>query len=393
MNTLSFFINQRTKQKETKRQTNKTLYPSLPPYWGGVERSLYIILYTMKKSFLKPLLLAALAFVTLSSCSDDHDTIPQKEPTYDMTGFAKGADVSWLTQMQASGKKFYNSNGTEQECMSLLRDLGVNSIRLRVWVDPADGWCNKKDLLTKAWHAKNLGERIMVDFHYSDSWADPGKQNIPAAWNDFKDDLDKMKAAVAEHTTDVLKYLKDNGIDVEWIQIGNETRTGMLWPLGLASDNNFSNYAALNNAGYDAAKAVYPNAQCIIHIDQGNDLGEFTWMFNGLKAAGAKWDVIGMSLYPEDNNWQKLTDDCLNNISTLATRYNKKVMICEIGMPWDSENAAAMMQKMVDGCKAKAECLGIFYWEPECYGGWNDYNKGAFDSNGKPTDALNAFKN
>ena len=78
----------------------------------------------MKKSFLKPLLLAALAFVTLSSCSDDHDTIPQKEPTYDMTGFAKGADVSWLTQMQASGKKFYNSNGTEQDCMSLLRDLG-----------------------------------------------------------------------------------------------------------------------------------------------------------------------------------------------------------------------------------------------------------------------------
>ena len=391
MNTLSFFINQRTKQKETKRQTNKTLYPSLPPYWGGVERSLYIILYTMKKSFLKPLLLAALAFVTLSSCSDDHDTIPQKEPTYNMTGFAKGADVSWLTQMQASGKKFYNSNGTEQDCMSLLRDLGVNSIRLRVWVDPADGWCNKKDLLTKAWHAKNLGERIMVDFHYSDSWADPGKQNIPAAWNDFKDDLDKMKAAVAEHTTDVLKYLKDNGIDVEWIQIGNETRTGMLWPLGLASDNNFSNYAALNNAGYDAAKAVYPNAQCIIHIDQGNDLGGFTWMFDGLKAAGAKWDVIGMSLYPEDNNWQELTDDCLNNISTLATRYNKKVMICEIGMPWDSENAAAMMQKMVDGCKAKTECLGIFYWEPECYGGWNDYNKGAFDSNGKPTDALNAF--
>lgn len=391
MNTLSFFINQRTKQKETKRQTNKTLYPSLPPYWGGVERSLYIILYTMKKSFLKPLLLAALAFVTLSSCSDDHDTIPQKEPTYDMTGFAKGADVSWLTQMQASGKKFYNSNGTEQDCMSLLRDLGVNSIRLRVWVDPADGWCNKKDLLTKAWHAKNLGERIMVDFHYSDSWADPGKQNIPAAWNDFKDDLDKMKAAVAEHTTDVLKYLKDNGIDVEWIQIGNETRTGMLWPLGLASDNNFSNYAALNNAGYDAAKAVYPNAQCIIHIDQGNDLGGFTWMFDGLKAAGAKWDVIGMSLYPEDNNWQELTDDCLNNISTLATRYNKKVMICEIGMPWDSENAAAMMKKMVDGCKAKAECLGIFYWEPECYGGWNDYNKGAFDSNGKPTTVLDAF--
>ena len=166
----------------------------------------------------------------------------------------------------------------------------------------------------------------------------------------------------------------------------------MLWPLGLASDNNFGNYAALNNAGYDAAKAVYPEAQCIIHIDQGNVLGRFTWMFDGLKAAGAKWDVIGMSLYPEDDNWQTVTDDCLANISTLAARYNTKVMVCEIGMAWDSENAAAMMQKMVEGCKANASCLGIFYWEPECYGGWKEYNKGAFDANGKPTATLEAFK-
>ena len=345
----------------------------------------------MKKSFLKPFLLAALAFITFASCSDDNDTIPQTDPTYDMTGFAKGADVSWLTQMEASGKKFYNAKGTEQDCMALLRDLGVNSIRLRVWVDPSDGWCNKKDVLLKAWRAKNLGQRIMVDFHYSDSWADPGQQNIPAAWNDYKDDLEKMKTAVADHTKDVLKYLKDNGIDVEWIQIGNETRVGMLWPLGLVSNDKFGNYAALNNAGYDAAKSVYPEAQCIIHIDKGNEIGAFTWMFDGLKAAGAKWDVIGMSLYPEDDNWQKATDDCLANISTLASRYNTKVMICEIGMPWDSDNANVMMKKMVDGCKAKTECLGIFYWEPECYGGWNGYNKGAFDSNGKPTAVLDAF--
>ena len=349
----------------------------------------------MKNIIGKTLLLAsALLFsITGTSCSNDDNTTPEKEKTYDMSGFAKGADVSWLTEMEQNGKKFYDANRKATECMALLRDLGTNSVRLRVWVNPDGGWNAKDDVLIKAWRAKNLGMRLMIDFHYSDSWADPGKQNIPAAWNDFKDDLDKMKAAVASHTTDVLQALKDNGIDVEWIQIGNETRTGMLWPLGLASGNNFSNYAALNNAGYDAAKAVYPDAQCIIHIDRGNDLGGFTWMFDGLKAAGAKWDVIGMSLYPEDNNWQTVTDDCLNNISTLATLYNKKVMICEIGMPWDSENAAAMMQKMVDGCKAKAECLGIFYWEPECYGGWNDYNKGAFDSNGKPTDALNAFKN
>lgn len=232
------------------------------------------------------MLLAALAIFSLSACSDDeNNTTPQSKPTYDMTGFAKGADVSWLSEMEKAGSKFYNANGAEQDCMMLLRDLGVNSIRLRVWVDPQDGWSGKQDVLAKAWRAKNLGQRIMIDFHYSDSWADPGKQNIPTAWTDFKDDLQKMKAAVADHTTDVLSYLKENGIDVEWIQIGNETTTGMLWPLGLASDNNFGNYAALNNAGYDAAKAVYPEAQCIIHIDQGNVLGRFNWMFDGLKAA------------------------------------------------------------------------------------------------------------
>ena len=204
----------------------------------------------MKNQFRKIMLLAALTIFSLSACSDDeNNTTPQSKPTYDMTGFAKGADVSWLSEMEKAGSKFYNASGAEQDCMTLLRDLGVNSIRLRVWVNPQDGWSGKQDVLAKAWRAKNLGQRIMIDFHYSDSWADPSKQNIPAAWTGFKDDLQKMKAAVAEHTTDVLSFLKENGIDVEWIQIGNETTTGMLWPLGLASDNNFANYAALNNAG------------------------------------------------------------------------------------------------------------------------------------------------
>ena len=347
----------------------------------------------MKRIF-KPLLITALAMLSFSACSDDDNPTPQTEPTYDMTGFAKGADVSWLTEMEKAGTKFYNAKGTEQDCMTLLRDLGVNAIRLRVWVDPADGWCNKRDVLAKAFRAKSLGQRIMIDFHYSDSWADPGKQNIPAAWTSFQNDLSKMKAAVADHTEDVLTFLKQNGIDVEWVQIGNESNTGILWPLGLVSGsnlNNIDNYVALNNAGYDAVKIVYPKAQCIIHLDKGNDLGHYTWLFDGLKAHGAEWDVIGMSLYPEDSDWQTVTTNCLNNISTLASRYNTKVMICEIGMAWDSKNAEAMMKKMVDGCKAKQECLGIFYWEPECYAGWNGYTKGAFDSNGKPTAALNAF--
>ncbi len=96
--------------------------------------------------------------------------------------FAKGADVSWLTQMEAAGIKFYDSSGTERECMQLLKNAGINAVRLRVWVNPVNGWNGTADVVAKALRAKNLGMDIMIDFHYSDSWADPGQQTKPAAW-------------------------------------------------------------------------------------------------------------------------------------------------------------------------------------------------------------------
>lgn len=348
----------------------------------------------MKQKIITPIICAAMAMFSLSSCgSDGNGTPDDSEKTTTTSTFAKGADVSWLTEMESKNVKFYNSKGSQQDCMALLHDIGVNAVRLRVWVDPTDGWCGKNDVLAKAKRAKALGEDIMIDFHYSDSWADPSKQNIPAAWSNHSSDLNALKTDVATHTSDVLNLLKSNGIDVKWIQIGNETSSGMLWPAGKAEGQNFTAYAALNNAGYDAAKAVYPDAKCIIHLDRGQELEHFTWMFDGLKSKGAKWDVIGMSLYPTDSDWQSATDKCLSNISYLYARYNSKIMVCEIGMSWDSSNAAAMMKKMVDGCKTKAACLGIFYWEPEAYNGWNGYTLGAFDKSGKPTATLDAFKN
>jgi arabinogalactan endo-1,4-beta-galactosidase len=343
----------------------------------------------MKINFFKYVLSALFSVIALTACSDNDNVVPQTEPTYDMTGFAKGADVGWLTEMEASGVKFYDDNGKETECLKLLRSLGVNSIRMRVWVNPSDGWNGKEDVIAKAWRAKQLGFRIMIDFHYSDTWADPSKQTIPAAWQNY--DLEQMKTAVASHTTEVLQALKDKDIDVEWVQVGNETTTGMLWPMGDAT-KSMSNYAQLELSGYNAVKAVYPNAKVIVHVDEGNKLGKFTWLFDGLKENGGKWDVIGMSLYPDDTNWETLTKDCINNINTLKERYNTEVVISEIGMPWDSENAEAAMTKMVSGCKAIDGCLGVFYWEPECYNQWKDYTKGAFDNNGKPTSVFNAFK-
>lgn len=362
----------------------------------------------MKFIFGKAMLLAsALLFsITGTGCSSDDSPASEKEKTHDMSGVAKGADVSWLTEMEGDGVKFYNKEGKATECLALLRDLGVNSIRLRVWVNPDGGWCGKDDVVKKACRAQQLDFRLMIDFHYSDTWADPAHQTVPAAWKGYT--FEQMKQAVANHTTEVLKALRDRGVsNVEWVQVGNETRDGMLWNdhdvsvTGRCS-KNAANFAAYVNAGYDAVKDIYPSAKVIVHIDEGNTLSRYTWIFDELRNHGGKWDVIGMSLYPEDDNWQTQTTDCLNNIKKLSQQYSCNVVVSEVGMWSGSAEAASMMKKMVDGCKDISACEGIFYWEPEVYNGWkpanyttlgwNAYTKGAFDDNGKPTAVFDAFK-
>lgn len=145
--------------------------------------------------------LLSLFTISLSACSDDDAVGAQTAKTYDMSGFAKGADVSWLTEMESKDIAFYDSTGRKNDCMKILRSLGMNAIRLRVWVDPSDGWCGQQDVVAKAVRAHNIGMRLMIDFHYSDSWADPSKQNIPDAWKNYT--LEEMKQAVVNHTKTV----------------------------------------------------------------------------------------------------------------------------------------------------------------------------------------------
>lgn len=305
--------------------------------------------------------------------------------------FAKGADISWLTEMEASGKKFYNAGGAEQDCIQILKNLGMNTIRLRVWVNPAGGWNNSSDVLAKAVRAKSLGLRIMIDFHYSDSWADPGQQNKPAAW--AGQDLATLKTSLYNHTFDVLTLLKSNGITPEWVQVGNETNDGLLWPEGKAS-TSMTNFAQLINAGYDAVKAVDPSIKVIVHISNGYDNSLFRWFFDGLKNNGGKWDVIGMSLYPSSSNWSTLNTQCLANMNDMVSRYNKEVMIVEVGMSWDQAAACnSFLADLIAKVKSMPnnKGLGVLYWEPEAYNNWKGYTLGAFDNSGKPTSALNAF--
>jgi arabinogalactan endo-1,4-beta-galactosidase len=259
-------------------------------------------------------------------------------------------------------------------------------------VNPAGGWNNKADVVAKATRARTLGLRIMIDFHYSDSWADPGKQTKPAAWS--TQDLATLKVSIATHTNDVLNELKINGITPEWVQVGNETNDGMLWPEGKAS-TNMNGFAQLVNAGYDAVKNVFPSAKVIVHISNGYDNSLFRWIFDGLRANAGKWDVIGMSLYPTVANWATLNNQCLVNMNDMVARYDKEVMIVEVGMSWDQ---AAACKSFLDDLIIKNRSLsnnkglGVLYWEPEAYNGWQAYTLGAFDNSGKPTAALDAFK-
>ncbi len=306
--------------------------------------------------------------------------------------FAKGADVGWLSQMESRGVNFYNAKDVRQDCLQVLQGCGMNSIRLRVWVNPAEGWCGQADVVKMAVRAKDMGFRIMIDFHYSAWWADPGKQNKPAAWK--KHDISQLVTDVASHTTAVLTALKNAGVTPEWVQVGNETNDGMLWPEGRAS-KSMANFAALINSGHAAVKAVFPDAKVIVHISNGYDSKMFRWMFDGLTAHGAKFDVIGMSLYPELKDGKDFVRQCFDNMNDMVARYGKEVMLTEVGIEVDDESRAkAFLTDVMAKTKsvANGKGLGVFYWEPECHDNWEGYTKGAFRKNGRPSAALDAFK-
>ena len=339
---------------------------------------------------LLPLVLASC--VQVSCTQESPVTNPrQQEVIQPQPGtFAKGADVSWLTQMESEGLVFNSKSGVQTECMRLLKeDCNVDAIRLRVWVNPSAGWNNVHDVLVKARRAASLGLRLMIDFHFSDTWADPGHQQTPAAWADY--DLAQLKTAVSSHVTEVLGKLKEYSITPEWVQIGNETRRGMLYPVG--SIGNGSNSAELTNAGYDTVKAIFPDAKVIVHIDSGNDLGLFTYVFDYMKNKGGKYDIIGMSLYPETGKSADYVNECVSNISSLYTKYGKPVMVCEIGMDYDqAEECRNCIASLISKGRETGHLEGVFYWEPQAPAGYNEgYGKGCF-VNGAPTVALDAYK-
>lgn len=317
--------------------------------------------------------------------------------------FSLGADISWATEMESKGQKLYNYKGEERDAFTLMKEAGLNAIRLRVWVDPKEhgNWCGKEDVLAKAKRAKALGMDIMIDFHYSDWWADPAKQNIPAAWAKHK--YKALLTDVANHTREVLTLLKDNAISVKWVQVGNETSDGMMWPVGKLSENP-KQYAGLFKAGYDAVKEVYPEAQVIVHLDKGDRESLYNHNLDALRDNGAKWDIIGMSLYPYwsreyEPSAKRLMAGCIKNINNLVKKYHTPCMIVETGFqvdekePWVMMEGKEQLKDLITLCKTetKGNCLGVFYWEPTCKP--TGYKLGAFGSDGRPTEIMRGFTN
>ena len=385
----------------------------------------------MKKILLAAALFAAVACGVKNSPAQNSEPgekpqteEPQTQESVETPDFAKGADIGWASEMEKT-RKFKKKDGTEAPLLDVLKDCGVNSIRLRVWVDPYKGYSGKDDVVAMAKKVQAAGMALMVDFHYSDFFADPGRQQIPASWQADKANLDKMAGHVSSHTTEVLQALKDAGVTVNWIQIGNETRAGMLFGCGdlvyANKGSEFSSYVKLSNAGYDAAKAVYPDALVMPHIDKAFDQNNNIWWFANFKNQGGKFDALALSHYPQ-NSWEGKTQLSASDANAKAIAFLKKavsqfnvpVIVSEVGVktPAGEAEAASVLTSFMTEVKKIDGVTGVFYWEPEVDGQWkpavygdasaikkytgkqetwNAYDMGAFLSSGKPSKIMDAL--
>ena len=268
-----------------------------------------------------------------------------------------GADISWLPQLEARGIKFYE-NGKEVDAVKLLKEHGMNYIRLRVFVNPANpkgyspvkGFCDLDQTLAMAKRVKDAGMKLLLDFHYSDYWADPQQQNIPLAWQNL--DFSALEDSVKAYTTNVLLALKHQGTLPAMVQIGNEINHGMLWPDGSISKPD--QLAALLKAAYSSVKSVDPNIVVMIHLALGGQNQEAHFWLNNMIARGVKFDIIGLSYYPQ---WHGTPDDLRSNLNNLLKVYHKPLIVAEYS---DYKKLVNDIIFSLPGNMGK----GSFIWEP-----------------------------
>ena len=255
-----------------------------------------------------------------------------------------GADISSLKKSEDFGGVYAYEDGTQADALKILKDHGMNYARIRVWLDSPDGYHRKEQLLEIARRLKKHEIKLLVDFHYSDSWADPGKQPKPISWEGL--DFEGLKKALYDHTFDVCNSLKEQGTPPDMVQVGNEITNGMVWPEG-KNDESFDNLAALLKEGYRAVKDCSPKTLVMFHLDNGGNNAMYRRWFDNIIEREVPFDLIGASYYPY---WHGTLDDLRNNLTDIAVRYNKDIIVVETAYaftPEDKDNFPNVLQDQV----------------------------------------------
>ena len=286
-----------------------------------------------------------------------------------------GADISFLPELEEKGIKF-SDKGVQKDALQILKDHGFNYIRLRIFNDPAadsgyspkKGFCDVAHTLQMAKRIKNAGMKFLLDFHYSDYWADPGKQFKPAAWRNK--DMLQLERSVYEYTKQVMQQLKAQGTLPDMVQPGNEINHGMIWPDGLICYPD--NLARLVYAGMVAVKEVSPATATMLHMALGGQNDECHFFLDNMIARGVPFDVIGLSYYPK---WHGTLADLKQNANDLATHYGKDIIIVEYSQLKNEVNEIGF--NLPNG-KGRGTCI----WEP--LNTW----EAIFDKDGKSNDYL-----
>jgi arabinogalactan endo-1,4-beta-galactosidase len=335
----------------------------------------------------------------------------------------RGTDISFLPQVEAGGG-IYTVDGEAGDLFDIFADHGVNLIRLRLWHTPTAGWCDLEQTLTMARRAHDAGQQVLLDFHYSDTWADPGHQVKPTAWTALT--FATLADSVRARTRDVLLEMIAQGTPPAIVQLGNEITGGFLWDdgrIGGAFDTpeQWTKIGQLLGAAVDGVDDAFVSTlrpRIMIHSDRGADNASCRWFFNNLVAQGVDFDIIGLSYYPW---WHGSLTDLETNLDDLAVTYGKDLVVVETAYPWtlgwfdDTHNSVGQPDQLLPGFpdtamgqRAFLDAIftivndvpedrgrGIVYWAPEWItspgfgSGWE--NMALFDESGEVLPGLGAF--
>ena len=252
--------------------------------------------------------------------------------------FVKGMDLSTLLELERCGAKYYD-NGEERDLLAIMKSYDVDTIRIRLWNDP---WsetgesygAGENDLKTSLEIAKRVtaaGFGVLLNFHYSDFWADPGKQIKPKAWADYG--VKELEQAVYDYTLESMRTFLDAGVNITMVQVGNELSNGLLWPEGKVP--NYDNIATFVNAGIRAVRKADAAIPVMIHLDNGGNNALYREWFDNVTKRGEDFEIIGLSYYPFWHGSLQMLNDNMNDI---AERYGKDLVIAEVSMGYTMED-------------------------------------------------------